>query len=447
MHPQRACSSIEQGDPARMDTAALVTCDFVLAERSFRGAARRLGRPVATVASAVRRVEVDLSVDLVQGEGNSLSITLEARRLSDTFAHLRDGILAMFGDDGRAPDGREAGSPDARLRRAAATAVPLAALRHLCVTLEAGSIRGAALRIGMGQPQLARQLKRLEHHFGRDLIERHQDGSRATPEGRRIADLAAALLTEWQSLIATAARDFRRRDRTIRFGSIVPLGHESQIARMLANLLAHWENGPGGSDRASTAGAATPARGSRPTEMQRPLFLSSGTAEELVADLKTRRLDFSLVDASAEAMGLAGIPIGASPLCLVGPRGFARGRTPLDILLDERVAVPSARSGLRSLVRSMLEGLQPGHGGPVPDGTRFDRTPANFSEVDSLPVIINLVRDHGFVSVLPQPSVNGIGGAIESQPLDVWLPLWLVWLPSRDLAPTAERIAAILRAQ
>lgn len=425
-----------------MDTAALVTCDIVLAERSFRGAARKLGRPVATVASAVRRIEADLSVDLVQGEGNSLSITLEARRLSDTFARLRDGVLTMFGtEDGATP------APDAPLRRAAATAVPLAALRHLCVTLEAGSIRGAALRIGMGQPQLARQLKRLEQHFGRDLVERHQDGSRATPEGRRIADLAAELLTEWQGLIATAARDFRRRDRTIRFGSIVPLGHESQIARMLANLLAHWENGAAGSAGSSKAGSAMPARASRPAEVQRPLFLSSGTAEELVADLKARRLDFSLVDASAEAMGLAGIPIGASPLCLVGPRGFARGREPLDILLDERVAVPSARSGLRSLVRSMLEGLRPGHGGPMPDGTRFDRTPANFSEVDSLPVIINLIRDHGFVSVLPQPSVNGIGGDIEWLALDVWLPLWLVWLPSRDLAPTAERIAAILRAQ
>lgn len=426
-----------------MDTAALVTCDIVLAERSFRGAARRLGRPVATVASAVRRIEADLSIDLVQGAGNSLSITLEARRLADTFARLRDGILVMLGDDGLATR-----SADERLRRAAATAVPLAALRHLCVTLEAGSIRGAALRIGMGQPQLARQLKRLEQHFGRDLVERHQDGSRATPEGQRIADLAVELLTEWQGLIATAARDFRRRDRTIRFGSIVPLGHESQIARMLANLLAHWENGPVGSATgASKTPSAAPPRPGRPAEVQRPLFLSSGTAEELVADLKARRLDFALVDATAETMGLDGIPIGASPLCLVGPCGFARDREPLDILLDERVAVPSARSGLRSLVRSMLDGLRPGHGDPMPDGTRFDRTPANFSEVDSLPVIINLVRDHGFVSVLPQPSVNGIGGDIEWLALDVWLPLWLVWLPSRDLASTAERIAAILRAQ
>ncbi|WP_407050931.1 LysR family transcriptional regulator [Methyloraptor flagellatus] len=87
-----------------MDTAALVTCDIVLAERSFRGAARKLGRPVATVASAVRRIEADLSVDLVQGEGNSLSITLEARRLADTFARLRDGVLTMFGtEDGATP--------------------------------------------------------------------------------------------------------------------------------------------------------------------------------------------------------------------------------------------------------------------------------------------------------------------------------------------------------
>ena len=399
-----------------MDTAALVACDVVLGECSFRGAARRLGRPVATMVSAMRRAEADLSLALVRGEGNSLSPTLEARRISGRLASLRAGVEAIFQ--------AQCENEDARLARAASAALPLRALERFCETLDAGSIRAAAARLNMGQPQLTRELRRLEQRFGAPLLDRTYRGSRPTPTGARFAALAGALVAEWRAMVANAARDFRRRDRTIRFGSIAPLGHESRTAQMLANLIARW---PRAAD-------------------DRPLFLTSSTAEELVANLKSRRLDFALVDSDAETMGLVGVPISSSRLCLVGRPGFSRGRPALEILLSERVAAPSARSGLRAAIAVLLEGVW-GFGGvlsPAGGPFRFEQSPANFSEVDSLPVIVNLVRDYGFVSVLPQASVEGIGTGIELIALDAALPLWLVWLPGRDLASTAARISAIL---
>jgi hypothetical protein len=162
-------------------------------------------------------------------------------------------------------------------------------------------------------------------------------------------------------------------------------------------------------------------------------------AEKLVAGLKSRRLDFALFDAASETMGFVGAPIGASRLCIVGRSGFARGRTALDILLTERVAAPSARGGLRAAIGALLESVSGLDAALAQSGGagRLDRSAANFSEVDSLPAIVD-------VSALPQPAMEGIGASVEWIALDAPLPLWLVWLPGRDLAATAARIAATL---
>ena len=106
-----------------MDTAALVACDIVLGECSFHGAARRLGRPVATMVSAMRRVEADLSLALVRGEGNSLSPTLEARRISGRLASLRAGVEAIFQAQCENEDARTRARGERRLAAASAGAV------------------------------------------------------------------------------------------------------------------------------------------------------------------------------------------------------------------------------------------------------------------------------------------------------------------------------------
>lgn len=388
-----------------MDIAALVVCDVVLAEQSFRAAARRLGRPVSSVANAVRRVEADLAVKLFRGDGGSLSITLDGRRFVDKLGNLR-----RLAEELAAP---ALGGED-RLRHVVGLPVSVATLQHFCETLDAGSIRRAALRLGLGQPHLTRQLKRLEEHLGVQLIERLASGCSATPAGARVAGLAVRLVAGWHSMIATSANDFRHESRQVRIGSIVPIGHESQVARRLAALVAGWDRLPN----------------------FRPLFLSSTTAEELITSLKLGRLDFALVDVAAATNGLAGLPIDRSRLGLVGRSGLhPRGVAPLEVLRSSRVAVPSLRSGLRGAIRAIFEA----------GGAGTDRTPANFVEIDSLPVIINLIREHGFVSVLPLGSTEGIAG-LEVVPLgeDYDLQLWLIWQSRRDLRAMALDIARLL---
>jgi len=391
-----------------MDTAALVVCDVVLREASFRAAARLLARPTASVAAAFRRVEAAIAVDLAFHAGSSLTITFEAHRIASDLSRIAELAEAMVGNDLTGIEPRQ---------RAAALPLSLMALQHFVDTLDAGSIRTAARRIGIGQPQLSRQLANLEEKLGTRLLDRAAQGCRATAAGERLCTLAVDLLARWRHLTSTSARDFRRHMTTLRIGSIVPLGHESQIARMLADLVAAWRQ-PG-----------------RRTH----LMLKSSTAEELISELKAGRLDFVLVDMVAESAGLDGIEISRSRLAVVGPRGFrVRFADPVEALRREPVAVPTARSGLRRAVRDLLE----------PAGERGDQTPVNFTEIDSIPVIINLVREHGYLSVLPKVSVDGLIDGIEAAELPAAfdLPIWLAWAKARDLGQIAAEIIRDIRA-
>lgn len=384
-----------------MDTAALIICDEVLRAASFRAAARTLDRPTASVAAAFRRVEAALAVDLAFHSGSSLTMTFEAHRIAADISRLAELVGAIVGAD-----------------RARAAAVPLSlqALQNFVGTLDAGSIRTAARRIGVGQPQLSRQLAHLEEKLGRSLLVRRPEGCRPTPEGEAVARLSVELLAGWAQLTSSSARDFRRQITTLRIGAIVPLGHESQIARMLARLVAAWRQ---------------PGRRSH-------LMLKSSTAEELISELKAGRLDFALVDMLASSADLDGAEISRSRLAVVGPVGFsARCGDPVEALRREPVAVPTARSGLRRAVKDILDAA----------GERSDQTPANFTEIDSIPVIINLVREHGYLSVLPKVSVDGVIAGIEAVELPAAfdLPICLAWVKARDLAQTAAEIMRDIR--
>ena len=182
-----------------MDTAALIICDSVLRAASLRGAARALDRPTGSVAAAFRRVEAALAVDLAFAAGSSLTFTFEARRIGRDLAQIADLAVAIWGDD-LAESGRQ---------WAAARPLSLLALQHFVDALAAVSIRTAARRLGVGQPQLSRQLARLEEKLGVRLLDRNAGGCRPTPAGERVAALASELLGRWTLLTSTSARDFR----------------------------------------------------------------------------------------------------------------------------------------------------------------------------------------------------------------------------------------------
>jgi len=81
-------------------------------------------------------------------------------------------------------------------------------VRHLEVLLaieEAGSISGAARRLGIDQPHVTRQLRRIEQRLGTEVFVRTTKGVKATATGLRVLGLARRALSAIDDLTSTEA--------------------------------------------------------------------------------------------------------------------------------------------------------------------------------------------------------------------------------------------------
>lgn len=382
-----------------MDTSTLIAMDSVLRLRSLRAAARELDRPVSTIAACIARFEGEISLRLVERAGSGLVASLEAVRLEAEIGQA--AALAR--------------SISPRL------SIKLEALERFSRIAGLGSIRRAARGMNLGQPQLTRQIAQLEAIVGTALLQRTSAGSTVTPEGARVAAAAEKLVALWHRLASASEERFRKTAVTARLGSVIPLGYESEIARLLASLAARW-------------------LAERP---RAPLFVSSTTADDLLAGLKSGLFDAAFLDTERLPADLEGAVIGQTPLAVVGAPA---GRTGIaDALLSGPLAVPSARSGLRQRINRILDEQL----------SEIERQAVRLIEIDSIPVILNLVLHHGFVSVLPQASVARIRSDLPQLKLDgrYDMNFWLCWprgnsgtaraildsIAADSLAYTAER--------
>lgn len=356
-----------------MDIATLSTVHAILTERGIRRAARITGRAPASVSAALQRFETAIAVPLVRREGAALVPTLEATARLGDLAAARAAIAELLFParvlSTRAPD---------------VPAIGLHTLGRFAAVAHAGSIRSAARNMGLGQPQLTRDMNRLESQLGYRLLQRSAAGITCTDDGLAVMALAERLNDIWARLSRASADRFRRTAATWRLGSVIPFGPESEIAALLARLTREWMR-------------------ERPRQ---PLFLSSTTADDLIAGLKTRRFDAVLLDLPDYPAEFEGAIIARSELALAGAC-MAEGDNLPEILLHQPIAVPSFKSGLRRETARFLEATL--------DDTQ--RRLLKLVEVDSIPVIINLVQHHGFLSVLPKASVARISNPPPLVPL------------------------------
>lgn len=386
-----------------MDTSTFLIAHSVLSERSIRGTARQLGKPVSTIAAAIDRLENEISVTLVQKAGTSIVLTLEAERLAPAIKQLADHVEEIMA----------IGS-----RNRSDVSLSLGALARFAHVAETGSIRGAAKALGLGQPQLARQIAHVESTLGCRLLNRHVGGSTTTEAGKRLARSARAIEALWNELAHAAAGRSRRSAATIRLGSIIPMGHDSFVATMLASLVAAWMN----------------------DKPRQPLLVASTTTEGLIAGLKSGTYDAVFLNSVSVPTDFDGHLIARSPLSLVGHvnvMGTAQGRDDLArIVLGSPIAVPSPRSGLRQIINRLLA--------EILSETELDRL--KVIEVDSMPVILNLVLRHGAVSVLPSESVASIRADLRQIPLlsEHDLPHWLVCGKNESSRQTARAVLNVL---
>ncbi|MBS0614611.1 MAG: LysR family transcriptional regulator [Proteobacteria bacterium] len=88
----------------------------------------------------------------------------------------------------------------------ASTALELRHLETLQALQETGSVSKAAERLHLTQSALSHQLKALENHFGAPVVERNAKPVRFTSIGRRLVELAQAVLPQ----VSEASRDIAR---------------------------------------------------------------------------------------------------------------------------------------------------------------------------------------------------------------------------------------------
>lgn len=388
----------------RMDIATLAMAIAVLQEGSVRGAGRLLGRAPSSVADAFERLETDLAMTLALRVEGALSLTLAGETLSRSSSDLVIGLRALAG----LADRDAAATVGTALAWAARNPIPISLLSHFNAVVRVGSIRRAAHVLGIGQPNLSRQMSRLEAMLGCSLLQRTSMGCEPSVRGLKLDEISLALVEVVSGLAAPAKTRFAREVRTVKLGTIIPIGHESRLAARLANLVASWR-----------------------TDKAKPeLLVSSTTAEDLMEGLKAGRFDIALMDTAMRHKRFETIEIFSSELVLVGPAAAIAATPSLQGLIRSNpIAVPSLRSGLRQRIREVLE--------PLVDDTGGGAAP--WVEVDALSIIINLVLDHGYLSVLPIDAVVSLDRqiGIAQLPGAPRLGFHLVW--PRTLA--AQKIA------
>ncbi|GII05075.1 LysR substrate-binding domain-containing protein [Planobispora takensis] len=150
-------------------------------------------------------------------------------------------------------------------------------LRHLKIVravAEAGSVTKAATHLGLAQPALTAQLKRIERVLGGTLFDRDHTGARPTPLGELVLSRARVLLP--------AARELQ--EEAVRFANA---GGEVPRYRVGAT------NGPilgGLVDRLATAWPSTPVT-----------TRTSWSARELTTMIMSGVIDFALIGACGES--------------------------------------------------------------------------------------------------------------------------------------------------
>ncbi|MGD9482394.1 LysR family transcriptional regulator [Streptomyces sp. TRM70308] len=103
-------------------------------------------------------------------------------------------------------------------------------LRALCAIADAGSVRAAARQLGMTQPSLTTQLRRIERALGGRLFVRERTGSQPTALGRTVLSRARPIVSEMSALVLEARETVRRAgEARLRVGSTGNTGSRTVV--------------------------------------------------------------------------------------------------------------------------------------------------------------------------------------------------------------------------
>ena len=339
-----------------MRSSTLVLAEAGLRLGSIRLAARSLGQSPSGCSEALTALEDKLGLVLARRNPDGLALTIEGERVLPPLGAISAALRTL--------------SPD---RPAGPRGVTLEALFRVLRVLDEGSIRRTARQLGVGQPQLSRQLAQVEAALGAQLARRTETGITPTAAGESVRATLAAIEEDWQRLTSLGPRPAPRVRQHFTLGAVTPASPEGELANLLGDLF-------------------------RRLLLTRGLKFSlvSTLAEDLLTGLDTGRFDCVFLDARVRDRYYEQKELRRGPVALCGvPAGWDGLDDPeaLRALLRNRpLILQSRRSGLRQRIEAFLD-LRLG-----PDW----RAEATVIEMDSLPIVLNVVAKGGLVSVLPR---------------------------------------------
>ncbi len=367
-----------------MHLGALFIASHVLTSGSVRETARRFQLSPSTVSTAIHNLETELAIKLTERASGELVTLIASGRVLEGL----EPIMAAIAELGQLTV--HDGAAEVCETWASRIPVKIVTMERFLEVADQGSINRAARRLRLGQPQLSLQLANLEKFLGARLFERQAQGSVLTEEGRRAYQIFMAISQAWNDLKSSADERYRRTARSLRIGSIIPTGSESWVARCLGVLVSEWN-----ARRNNNA-----------------ISLVSMTADDLREALKNGRIDVAILDSVFGLESFRHRELLQTDMVVIAPPDSTE-MSVADLVAGHAICMPSPRTGL-------------GHAAMA---FSYERAPnrrlrgQDITAADSLPVIVDLVANHGYVSFLGRVSALPIANKVRIVDLDVHLPM------------------------
>jgi len=365
---------------------ALFIASHVLTTGSVRETARRFQLSPSTVSTAIHNLEIELAIKLTERTSGELVMLLASGRVLEGL----EPITAAIGEVGQVSGHDSVAAAEVYEAWASRIPIKIVTMERFLEVADQGSINRAARRLRLGQPQLSLQLANLEKFFGHRLFERQAQGSVLTEEGRRAYQIFMGISQAWNDLKSSADERYRRTARSLRIGSIIPTGSESWVARCLGVLVSEWN-----ARRNNNA-----------------ISLVSMTADDLREALKNGRIDVAILDSVFGLENFRHRELLQTDMVVIAPPNSIETSV-ADLVAGHAICMPSPRTGLGHAAMAFSDARTP---------NRRLRS-QDITAADSLPVIVDLVANHGYVSFLGRVSAMPIANKVRIVDLDVRVPM------------------------
>ncbi|MBB3132588.1 DNA-binding transcriptional LysR family regulator [Rhizobium pisi] len=371
---------------SRLHLGALFIASHVLTTGSVRETARRFQLSPSTVSTAIHNLEIELAIKLTERTSGELVMLLASGRVLEGL----EPITAAIGEVGQVSGHDSVAAAEVYEAWASRIPIKIVTMERFLEVADQGSINRAARRLRLGQPQLSLQLANLEKFFGHRLFERQAQGSVLTEEGRRAYQIFMGISQAWNDLKSSADERYRRTARSLRIGSIIPTGSESWVARCLGVLVSEWN-----ARRNNNA-----------------ISLVSMTADDLREALKNGRIDVAILDSVFGLENFRHRELLQTDMVVIAPPNSIETSV-ADLVAGHAICMPSPRTGLGHAAMAFSDARTP---------NRRLRS-QDITAADSLPVIVDLVANHGYVSFLGRVSAMPIANKVRIVDLDVRVPM------------------------